>query len=84
MRIFTISDEYDDNFQIMFHEILNEMILHEEIISNFISIHLQDVVKIFPNVLTRESFSSRDTKLYILEQSCSSRKYFSQSFPEFS
>lgn len=45
-------NEYDDDFQIMFHEILNEMTFHEKVFSNFISIHLQDVVKTFPNVLT--------------------------------
>lgn len=29
-----------------------KMTFHEKVFSNFISIHLQDVVKTFPNVLT--------------------------------
>lgn len=40
-----------------------KMTFHEKVFSNFISIHLQDVVKTFPNVLTSKPELTHTWKL---------------------
>lgn len=55
MNGLTISIVSND-FQTMFHGILNGMTLHGNVCQDFITVYLQDVVKIFPDVLTTESF----------------------------